>query len=226
MTPLAPVDFSSSAPFDPVSYYLHMVIGLIGLIAAIIAFSSRKGGPRHVFAGRVFAVCILIVSLTSVVMLLVRVAPPLIVSTAAAIYAIGTALLALKPSSALVRSGEIGLAVIQILAIILFLSIAIPEVAAGTIPPIGPMVIIAIPIFLLFGDINFFMKSKQRRVLGVRRHLSRMIWAFVVAVRAPIVEVNGSLQIPVPVILFLPLLVAPMIIWFVLRRYPIREREG
>ena len=226
MTPLVPVDFSSSAPFDPISYYVHIAIGVIGLVAAIIALSVRKGSRAHILAGRVFAISILVVSLTSVAMLMVRVAPPLIVSTAAAIYAIGTALLALKPSSSLVKVGEFALTGLQIAAAILFLSIAIPEVRAGVVPAIGPIVILFIPIVLLIGDVNFHLNAKRRAQLRVRRHLSRMIWAFVISVRAPIVEVNGSLHIPVPLILFVPLLVTPVIIWLVLRRYPIKDAQA
>ena len=158
-------------------------------------------------------------------MLMVRVSPPLIVSTATAIYALGTALLALRPSTGLVRSAEYALAGLQIAAAVLFLSIAIPEVRAGVVPPIGPMVILAIPIFLLMGDVHFHFKTKQRQQLRVRRHLSRMIWTFIVAIRAPIVELNGTLQIPVPIILFVPLILTPLIIWVVLRRYPITELE-
>ena len=158
-------------------------------------------------------------------MLMVRVSPPLIVSTATAIYALGTALLALRPSTGLVRSAEYALAGLQIAAAVLFLSIAIPEVRAGVVPPIGPTVILAIPIFLLMCDVHFYFKIKQLQQLRVRRHLSRMIWTFIVAIRAPIVELNGTLQIPVPIILFVPLILTPLIIWVVLRRYPITELE-
>lgn len=199
MLPLEPVDFTSSAPFDPISYYVHIVIGLIGLFAAITAFSARKGGPVHIGAGRVFAVCILIVSVTSIILLSVRTAPPLIVSTAAVTYAMGTALLALRPARKWVMISEIGLALFQIAAVIIFLQFAVDEVMNGTIPLIGPIVILVIPAILLAGDINYFRQYNQRHKLRVRRHLSRMIWAFVIAVRAPLVEVNGTLQLPVPV---------------------------
>lgn len=213
MIPIEPIDLTNAAPFDPISYYLHITIGLVGLFAALVALGTKKGSQPHIYAGRIFAICVVIVSITSAVLLSVRMVAPLLLAAMTAVYAIGTAVLALRPGTQTVRSLEFSLSIAQIVVVAMFLFLAIPQVMQSNIPPIGPLVLLAIPIILLVGDLNFYRKPDQRDRLRVLRHMSRMIWAFVVVVRAPIVEVNVVLQIPAPIILFAPLIIAPLLIF-------------
>jgi len=217
MIPIEPIDLSNSAPFDPISYYVHIAIGLIGLIAGLIALAAKKGSKPHIIAGRTFVACIVIVSVTSSVLLSVRMVAPLLMATMTAVYAVGTALLALRPATPMIKTLEYGLSLAEAIVVVMFLYMALPQVAEGNIPPIGPVVILAIPLILLVGDVNFYRKLDQRPQLRVLRHMSRMIWALIVAIRAPIVEVNAVLQIPAPLILFAPLIIAPLMI-FLFRR--------
>ncbi|MEH6702542.1 hypothetical protein [Parasphingorhabdus sp.] len=225
MIPVDPVDLSNPAPFDALSYYAHIAIGLIGLIAAIIALSTRKGSNIHVLAGRVFSTCILIVAITSLILLSVRMAPPLLVAALTAVYAVGTAILALKPDSTTTRRMEYGFFIFEIIVVAIFLAIAIPQIMGGNIPLIGPLVILAIPIILLAGDLHFFRNARQRAMLRIRRHLARMIWAFIIAVRAPLTEIYAELDLPVALILFGPLVIAPAMIMIFLRKYARKPRE-
>ncbi|QLC22405.1 hypothetical protein HFP51_09580 [Parasphingopyxis sp. CP4] len=215
---------ASSAPFDPISYYLHISVGIVGLLAALIALSTKKGSRVHIFAGRTFAVSILVVAISSLVLLSVRMAPPLLVAALTSVYAVGTALLALKPATRRIRTFETGFFIFEIGVVLLFLSFAIPQVAAGNIPLIGPLAILAIPIILLAGDVHFFRNADRRAALRIRRHLARMIWAFAIAVRAPLAEVYSQLEIPIPFILIGPLIVAPMLIAVFLPRYPVASQ--
>lgn len=219
MIPIEPIDLTSAAPFDPISYYLHIVIGIVGLLAGVIALASKKGSRPHILAGRTFAVCIAILAITSAILLSVRMVAPLMMAAMTTVYAVGTAILALRTATPLVKQLEYGLSSAQMIVIALFLYMAIPQVTQGNIPPIGPLVILAIPIILLVGDFNFYRKPAQRPRLRVLRHMSRMIWALVVAIRAPIVEVNVVLQIPPPLILFAPLIIAPLIILLFRQRH-------
>lgn len=220
MIPVDPVDLTNPAPFDALSYYTHIVIGIFGLLAAIVALSTKKGSNIHVLAGRAFATCILVVAITSLILLSVRMAPPLLVAALTSLYAVGTAILALKPVSTKIKAMEYGLFIFEIVVVAIFLAMAVPQILAGNIPPIGPLVILTIPIILLVGDIHFFSNAHVRSALRIRRHLARMIWAFVIAVRAPLAEIYSQLEIPVAIILFGPLLVAPIMIMFFLRKYP------
>lgn len=224
MIPVDPVDLTNPAPFDALSYYGHIVIGIIGLLSAVVALSTKKGTTIHVLAGRTFATCILVVAITSLILLSVRMAPPLLVAALTAVYAIGTAILALRPASRKIQAMEYGLFIFEIAVVAIFLTFAVPQIIAGNIPPIGPVVILIIPVILLAGDIHFFRNTGRRTALRIRRHLARMIWAFVIAVRAPLAEIYSQLEIPVAVILFGPLVIAPAMIVLFLRRYPKKPR--
>lgn len=212
MIPMEPIDLTTAAPFDPISYYIHIIIGVVGLVAGMIALLTKKGSQPHILAGRTFAICVVIVSITSAVLLSVRMIPPLMMAAMTAVYAVGTAILALRTATPNVKKIEYGLSIAECLVIAVFVYISIPQVMQGNIPPIGPLAILAIPIILLVGDYNFYRNPEQRPRMRVFRHLSRMIWALIVAIRAPIVEFNVVLQIPTPIILFAPLIVAPVLI--------------
>lgn len=220
MIPVDPVDLANPAPFDALSYYAHILIGIIGLLAALIALTTKKGRTAHVLAGKVFAYCIALVAITSLILLSVRMAPPLLVAALTSVYAVGTALLALQPASTKIKAFEYGFFVFELAVVSVFLGLAIPQVLAGNIPPIGPLVILVIPVVLLIGDFSFFRNADDRAALRVRRHLARMIWAFVIAVRAPFAEIYAQLDISVAFILFGPLLVGPVMIIFFMRKIP------
>jgi len=220
MIPVDPVNLMDTAPYGPLAYYGHIAIGSVGLIAAITALIVRKGSPPHIWAGRIFIGSIVILAVTSLVMLSMQMVPPLLVAAITSVYAVATAFLALKPASKGVKRAEYGLFGIELLLLMLFITMASITVATSNLNPVGPAVISIIPLILLAGDINFFRKADQRTKLRVRRHLSRMIWAFVIAVRAPMAEIYHYLSLPVWVILFGPLVVAPILIWLFLRKQP------
>lgn len=224
MIPVDPVDLTNPAPFDALSYYGHIAIGIIGLLAAMVALSTKKGSSIHILAGRTFAACILVVAITSLILLSVRMAPPLLVAALTAVYAIGTAILALRPASTKIQTMEYGLFIFEIIVVAIFLTFAVPQIVAGNIPPVGPLVILIIPFILLVGDMHFHRNSHRRCALRIRRHLARMIWAFIIAVRAPLAEIYSQLEIPVAVILFGPLVIAPAMIVLFLRKYPKRPQ--
>lgn len=226
MIPVDPVNLADYAPFDPFSYYIHIVIGLIGWVGALVALASQKGSRRHILGGRLFMISTVVVSATALILLSTRFAPPLFVAALTAVYAIATAFLALRPGTQKVRRTEYGLFAFELAMLLLFMGMAIPNIIAGNIPVMGPLVIAIIPIILLVGDINFFRNAGQRLVLRVRRHLARMIWALIISVRAPLAEIYAELSIPVFFILFGPLVVAPLMIWFFLRKLPRSARAA
>lgn len=218
MVPTDPVNLLDPSPFGPLSYYGHIGIGLVGWTAAVIALAAKKGSTIHIWAGRLFIFCIAIVAITSLILLSTRAAPPLLVAAITSVYAVATAYLALQPATKAVKRTEYGLFGAELLMLVLFAVGASANVAAGNIPAIGPIMITAIPIILLAGDINFFRKANQRSRLRVRRHLARMIWAVVIVVRAPVTEFYSEFALPFGVILFGPVIITPLIIWYVLRK--------
>lgn len=215
-----PINLADPSPYGPLAYYGHLLIGAVIVIAALSALFARKGSPRHIWSGRVFLVGLLFVSLTSISMLSNVFIPPLFMAVFTAIYAAGGAWLALRDATKRVKLTEWALLVFEIAGLCLFLSIAIPAAAAGTIPPFAPAVIAFIPLVLIAGDINWFLNQNRRRELRVRRHLARMVWAFVVVIRAPMVELAAAgLPISQPLTIFGPILLALVLILYFQRKH-------
>ena len=215
-----PIDLFDPSPYFAISYYGHLLIGLIAIVAAIIAFSAKKGGKWHIRSGKIFIIAVLVVCTTTASMLSDAFIPPLFLAAVSAVYVVLTAYLALKPGTRWVRYSEYGLSAFELLGVVAFLSLALPNVAAGEVPLMAPMVLIAIPAILLAGDINWFLKHDRRRQLRLRRHLARMVWAIIIVVRAPLVEVAAAgLPIPAPVILFGPFVIAGAVLLWLQPRF-------
>ncbi|MEL6547631.1 MAG: hypothetical protein AAFQ82_23610, partial [Myxococcota bacterium] len=63
--------------------------------------------------------------------------------------------------------------------------------------------------------------APDRNAKRVSRHLERMIWASIIAVRAPLVEITAAgVPIPAPVLLFGPVLIGIVAILWSRRRLP------
>lgn len=215
-----PIDLFDPSPYGALSYYGHILIGIVALVAALAAFAVRKGGSVHRKAGLVFIATVAVVCLTTAAMLATNFIPPLFMAMFTAIYAIGGAYLALQAPSLAVRVAEVALTLLEIIGLAIFLTVALDAVADGRTAAFGPAVIATIPLILLAGDANWFAKQGRRAQLRIARHLSRMIWAFVVVLRAPLVEVvAGGLPVPVPVVIFGPILLALGMLWYFQRRY-------
>ncbi|MFL0356819.1 hypothetical protein ACI5KX_10105 [Erythrobacter sp. GH1-10] len=216
-----PIDFFDPAPYSLIEYQGHMIVGTIWFVAALIAFYARKGSPLHIRAGQVCIVTVLIVAVTAIVMLAVEMVPPLALNAVTSSYAVITAWLALKPATSKVRAAEYALTALEIAALALFLALALPNVLNGTVPLIGPGIVVLVPLILLAGDVNFYARPSQRSKLRVRRHLARMVWAFVIVLRAPLVEFEtaGFYDIPDPLLVAGPVLLGVVMLVYFQRRY-------
>ncbi|MXO95345.1 hypothetical protein GRI34_02785 [Erythrobacter aquimaris] len=215
-----PIDLYDPTPYGPFAYYGHLLLGTVALLAASIAFFARKGSKRHRAAGFVFAAAVAITCLTSIAMLANVFIPPLLMAVFTAAYAVGGACLALQKGTTTVRTAEVALTVFEIAGVILFLRIALAAVQDGLIPAFGPVVIITIPLILLAGDLNWFLKAQDRTRLRTARHLNRMVWGFVVVLRAPLVELAaGGLPVPPQVVIAGPILLGCGMLWYFQRRY-------
>lgn len=215
-----PIDFFDPSPYLAISYYGHILIGIVAVLAALLAFASLKGGTWHRRAGWTFLAAVAVVCVTSIEMLANVFIPPLFMAVFTAIYAAGGAWLALQRGTRAVRIGEWALFVFELAGLAIFLSVALAAVRAGIVPAFAPWVIAAIPLILLAGDIHWFANQDRRAHLRVLRHLSRMVWAVVVVVRAPLVELAaGGLPLPPPVVIVGPIAAGLLLIAWFGRRY-------
>jgi hypothetical protein len=215
-----PIDFFDPAPYGALAYYGHYLLGTIALVAAFTAFAVKKGKGKHRIAGLIYIAAIAVLSLTTISMLSERMIPPLMMAVVTSISAIGGAYLALQSGSARVKAGEYVLSLFQLTGLIVFLSIAVPEALSGRIPLAAPAIIAIIPVILLAGDLYWFLNPAKRRSRRVARHLSCMIWAFVVVLRAPLVEIAAAgVPIPAPAVVIGPIALAIAMHWYFQRIY-------
>ena len=215
-----PIDLYDPSPYGPLAYYGHLVIGTLALLAALIAFGSRKGGARHRLAGYIFIGTTALVAITSIAMLSRAFIPPLFMAVFTAVYALGGAWLALQKGSFRIRVAEIALFLFEIAGLVVFMRIALSAASTGTIPIAAPFVIAAIPLILLFGDVHWFLRPDMRRKLRLARHISRTVWGFIVVLRAPLVELAAAgWPLSQPVVVFGPIALAVVLLLYFRRRY-------
>lgn len=214
-----PIDLYDPSPYGPLAYYGHLLIGIVALTAALLTLFVRKGGKTHRLSGYVYMTAVGVVCLTSISMLRNVFIPPLFMAVFTAVYCVGGAWLALRRRSSSVLTVEVGLTIFEIVGLLIFLQIAFGAVAQGLIPPFAPYVIAAIPAILIIGDLNWFLRQKQRARLKISRHLSRMIWGFVVVLRAPLVELAAAgVPIPQSAFIIMPIVLAFALIWYFRRK--------
>lgn len=216
-----PIDFFDPSPYGALAYYGHYLWGSLALIAALVALSVRKGKGLHRVAGFTFIGSCAVLLVTSISMLSKVFIPPLIMAVFTTFYAIGGAYLALQSPSRGVRLGEYALTGLELLALCLFFAAAAPAIMQGFIPVYAPFVIAIIPVILLIGDVNWYRRRDDRAKLRVARHMSRMIWAFVVVIRAPLVELAAGGFPPTFQMLYVigPIVMGAVMLWYFQRKY-------
>jgi hypothetical protein len=201
-------------PFDPVVYFLHTILGTTGVIAAVVALSAIKGSKFHIRAGWIFSALVLVAAFTAMMFSATRLSPPAIVSSLFVIGLVLGAILALRPRNTGVRWGErLAVALLGIAFLAQFVGALLPFLDwLGLLPPPPPSVNLPvlttagyisgvafvgvyalIILAFLVSDFRFLrLKGGERQAQGFRRHLSRMAFAFAIAVHAPIVSLAGN----------------------------------
>ena len=195
-----------STPFPPIVFYAHLGLGALGLACALIAFSATKGGVAHIRAGRTMVACMAISSITALIFMLIKFSVPPVINSVTALYGLAAAVLALQKFTPLVRRLEYLASAILLVTFVWFLSQAIPGVINGNVPVVGPITVGLVAVIFLIGDIHYFRNLHKRQQLRIRRHATRIIWAFVVLIRAPLFELREELSLPLPLVLIAPLL--------------------
>jgi hypothetical protein len=160
----------------------HVASGLVAILAGAVAVTARKGGAVHVRAGTWFAVSMLILGITAVILEPFRTPepgspiPPLLVC-----YFVATSWVTARR-----RDGATGK--FEIIACALALSaaaaIAWDGIAGGATTPVGRGPIFAFAAVCLLaglGDLNVILRNKLTAAQRLSRHLWRMCFAFFIA---------------------------------------------
>ena len=200
------------SPFHPVPYWLHLLVGALGLLGAIAALATRKGGRVHRYAGRVFMAGVAVAATSAIYFSFMRFAPPAILSAVVAVYAVSTSWLAIRRAGAGVRRLETTLSIVVLIAFLLFGVMASFAVARGVAPFLDAFTVAVPPFFLLLGDAWYFAHYDRRPRVRLFRHVSRMAWTLTIAVRAPFFELIDDFNLDHDLVVTVPLLIAPLIL--------------
>lgn len=180
--------------FNPMVFWLHVVLGFGSAIFAGIALFSRKGGKWHRRTGQLFALAMGVAVVTAFYFLAVGpFAPPILISTSAAIYAIGMAILSLRPRSGGWIALQASLVVVPVLIGLLYLAFAVLAVGVPEIPlylaVLGPAAGILF-LALAWQDARFLRTSEPAKDRRIKRHGFRMALVTAEVVRAPAISLG------------------------------------
>jgi hypothetical protein len=199
-------------PFHPIAYFLHAALGVAGILGAIVALILVKGSERHILAGRIFAGAVAVTAATAIAFSFTTFAPLAIASSVLILSVVGSAILAHRSKSTWVTTGEIITTTLMaiVLAWLLYgVSVSVPQGGFLWIPPLSLALVAGA---FLVNDIRFMMQSNVgRKSRRLSRHLSRMAFAFAIAIHEPIVVFADDLNIHPSLAFYGPLIIWPAI---------------
>ncbi|MEZ5961725.1 MAG: hypothetical protein R3C30_15085 [Hyphomonadaceae bacterium] len=210
---------------EPMSYWAHLLIGTLGILAALTALMSAKGRPVHRAAGFTFAVCVLVAGATAISFSFTRFAPPAVLSSLVALYAVATSWLALRRAEPSVKRTEQALTGIIAIATLLFSLAATRAILVGIAPLADALSVALVPIILLVGDVLYFRNYDERGAIRLRRHVWRMSWALAIAIRAPLFELRDDFSLNPLAVNYLPLLLPPLVMLLFASKLGARRAE-
>ncbi|MEO1729351.1 MAG: bL34 family ribosomal protein [Pseudomonadota bacterium] len=180
--------------FDPTLYWVHVVLGSGSAVFALGALFARKGGLVHKWSGRFFAVSMGVAAITALYFFGAGPpAPPILISATAALYAIGMAILSLRPREGLWRFVQWALIPIPVLIALLYFAFIGFAVLNPDIPLylgiLGPMAAVLFGV-IAWSDIRFMRTREPSKHQRARRHGFRMAVVSAEVVRAPLVSLG------------------------------------
>ncbi len=208
------------APYDPISYFLHIGFGTIAIAGAVVALSVRKGSPLHKKAGWIFLIPMTVAALTAFVFEIEIETPrPLaIVMSVATLYLLATSILSLRNGTRGIAIAEKALVVIPLALFAFsaaFLAQSIQSGAMAQIP--GPMLYASLFLALVIGDFRKMLSPTMQRQARIKRHLLRMLLAFAFAIRA-LFSIGIDSGLPFEFVVTAPIVLALGAAWFFFRR--------
>jgi hypothetical protein len=165
---------------------LHIIAGTLGMLSGFVAVFLRKGSRRHGFAGNVFVISMLTLSVSGVYMAVMKSQPGNIMGGALTFYLVVTAWMTARR-----RDGAPG--IFDWGALLIVLALAATEVILGFEAayshtglkygyPAWPYFFLgSVAVFATTGDVRMLVRGGISGTQRVARHLWRMCFALFVA---------------------------------------------
>ena len=165
---------------------VHVLAGALGLVSGAVALYAAKGGTLHRKSGTVFVYTMVGMAMTGAVIAALTGVEASVVAGLLTAYLVVTALMAVRPLTAVARKVEVGAMVVGLAVGLASLTMGVEALSRGvfvqdTIPT---------PIFVVFGTISLLSGLGDARMIragGLRgtrriaRHLWRMCFALWIA---------------------------------------------
>ncbi len=201
---------------------LHVGFGSLAFLGGVVALIARKGSAWHIRGGRLFAVMMGLVILTTFVQMFHVFLPLAIVMCLAVFYLIPSAILSVNRNFGAFKGFNIGLVVLLALLFLFTLAQFIRFNLNGDRVIIGPGVLAVTFGFLLIQDWRMLRSPPSHPNAWLRRHLVRMILAFTFAVMAFVrIGIDFGLSLEMSVVA--PLIVAMIVIAVAYPQFPIKH---
>ena len=208
------------APYDPVSYFLHVGFGFLAIAGAIIALSVRKGSPLHKKGGWVFVVPMVVAAVTALVFEVEfdEPRPLVVIMSAATLYLLATSILSVRNGSRFAMIAEKLLVAVPLVLFalsVVFLFRSIQTVSLANAP--GPILYASVFLALVIGDIRLMLSRPRDRLRWIKRHLFRMLLAFAFAIRA-LFAIGIETGLPFEFVVTAPLVIALIATWYFFKK--------
>ncbi|HEX6218861.1 MAG TPA: hypothetical protein VFZ35_06265 [Sphingomicrobium sp.] len=196
---------------DSLNHILHLVLGFGAAAAAIVALAAGKGSRLHRRAGWVFVTGMSIAALTAWLFMIARPLPLAMIQATTALYALGTAILAINPHWRNARSAEWALFALICFIMLGVVATGVRLYLSGAALFVAPIVFLLILGYFALLDVRYLRSGAVSRIDRVRRHALRMALAVSETVRAPMLTFADELGLPFPAIVFGSFLLIPLI---------------
>jgi hypothetical protein len=170
------------APLLPV----HIAGGVVGMLSGAAAMTFRKGSPRHVLAGRIFVVSMLIMGAAAVYLAVVKHQSNNIGGGILTCYLVGTAWLTARREDGQTRRFDWLLFLVPLVLGLLTWSNGMRVVRSGASSqdgvPVGMIFFIgSIMLLAAAGDLRMLVRGAVLGTKRIRRHLWRMCFGLFIA---------------------------------------------
>ena len=178
--------------FDPVLYWLHVVLGFSTVVFVILALASQKGSALHRRSGQLFSIGMSVAALTALVGFGRGVPPPPpMISALAALYGMAMAILSLKERSGPLKALQVAVIILPTLIGLLYVGFIgfvltnpdLPKYLLVLGPAAGMLFLV-----MAWKDVQFLREGEVGRERRLRRHGWRMALVAAEVVRAPAIS--------------------------------------
>lgn len=212
-------------PFDPFSYFIHVVLGFIAFAAGITALVTKKGTPVHIKAGKVFSYLMILVALSTIVFMTHEFLPLAVVLTIAVLYLIPSAINAINNDA---KAAALWDKLLTLIPLLLFIFTAMQFIRFLSIegaPTAGPILLASTFGFILYQDLALWKNRNRESSYWIRRHMIRMILAFTFTAMA-VVRLGINIGLTLEQTVIYPILIAWVCIAYCYKKYSPTKMEA